>query len=99
MPLTPTARAQMYKVTGSEPPPNDPSVLTVQFNPTTLSYSIQNTLKPPEKNPRPAQFVAQASAKLEFDLLFDSTHDGHDVRALALELDACRVREVPGRGL
>jgi hypothetical protein len=72
----------MYKVTGSsEPGDSDPSVVTVQFNPTTLSYSVQNTLKQPEKNPKAAQYVSQSSAKLEFDLIFDSTHDGHDVRA------------------
>lgn len=80
MPLQPTERAKLFKVTAQDPDPQTP-VVTVQFNPTTLSYSIQNTLRPPDRNPRPAQFVAQASAKLEFDVVFDSTHDGHDVRA------------------
>ena len=89
MPITPTARAKLYRVTkGPEPNDDDPSVLTVQFNPTTLAYTVQNTLKQPEKDPRAAQYVSQTSAKLELDLIFDSTHDGHDVRA-----ETMRIRE------
>src|SRR5882757_9493161 len=94
MPLTPTARAKMYRVTGkTEPGDSDPSVVTVQFNPTTLAYSVQNTLKQPEKDPRAAQYVSQTSAKLEFDLMFDATHDGHDVRA-----DTAKLKEFLNAG-
>jgi hypothetical protein len=82
MPITPSARAKLFKCVGSsnQPPADDKLVVTVQFNPTTLSYAIQNTLKPPTPNAKPAQYVAQATAKLEFDLVFDSTHNGQDVR-------------------
>ena len=90
MPITPTARAKLYRVESGE---DDPSALVVQFNPTTLSYSVQNTLKQPDKDPRPAQYVSQTSAKLEFDLVFDSTHDGRDVRA-----ETSRIREFLNAG-
>lgn len=94
MPLTPTARARMYRIVGGrEPADNDPSVLTVQFNPTSLSHTVQNTLRQPERDPRAAQYVSQTSAKLEFDLVFDSTHDGHDVRK-----ETARVKEFLNAG-
>ena len=85
MPLTPTARALMFKVTSdntaAEPPAaGSPDSIVVQFNPTTLSYSVQNTLEKKGKDAKAKQFVAQSTAKLEFDLIFDSTHDGKDVR-------------------
>lgn len=85
MPLTPTARALMFKVTSdntaAEPPATgSPDSIVVQFNPTTLSYSLQNTLEKKGKDAKAKQFVAQSTAKLEFDLIFDSTHDGKDVR-------------------
>jgi hypothetical protein len=90
MAITPSARAKLFKCVGSSnEPPSDPNrVVTVQFNPTSLSYAIQNTLKPPTPNAKPAQYVAQATAKLEFDLIFDSTHDGHDVR-----LETSRIKK------
>jgi contractile injection system tube protein len=86
MPLTPTARALMFKVSSSNPSAEPPAVgspnsIVVQFNPTTLSYSVQNTLEKKGKDAKAKQFVAQSTAKLEFDLIFDSTHDGKDVRA------------------
>src|SRR4249919_1568216 len=86
MPLTPTARALMFKVSSSNPSAEPPAVgspdsILVQFNPTTLSYSEQNTLEKKGKDAKAKQFVAQSTAKLEFDLIFDSTHNGNDVRA------------------
>jgi hypothetical protein len=80
MALTPNAKATLFKVTG----PGESDVadeMSVQFNPGTLSYSVQNTLEKKGKDAKARQFVAQTTAKLEFDLIFDSTHDGRDVRA------------------
>lgn len=76
------AKALLYKCSGSqEPNEDDPAALKVQFNPVSLSYSVQNTLEKKGKDAKAKQFVAQTTAKLEFDLVFDATHDGVDVRA------------------
>jgi len=80
MALTPTAKALLFKDTGQGEAQATDKV-EVQFNPTTLSYSVQNTLEKKGKDAKAKQFVAQTTAKLEFDLVFDSTHDGKDVRA------------------
>lgn len=53
--------------------------VVVDFNPTSLDYTVTNTLKS-GKGTRPAQIVSQASAKLTMELLFDSTNTGEDVR-------------------
>lgn len=84
MPLPDGHKAQLYKVDPAapdqEPASSDPSVVFVQFNPATLNYSVQNTLEKKGRDANAKQFVAQTTAKLEFDLTFDSTHDGGDVR-------------------
>lgn len=77
-------KAKLYKVDQAnptqEPDVTDGSAVLVQFNPTSLSYSVQNTLEKKGRDANAKQFVAQTTAKLEFDLTFDSTHDGSDVR-------------------
>lgn len=78
-------KAKLYKVNqanpSQEPGADSPDCVLVQFNPTALSYSVQNTLEKKGRDANAKQFVAQTTAKLEFDLTFDSTHDGGDVRS------------------
>ncbi|HET8745633.1 MAG TPA: hypothetical protein VFM98_08510 [Ramlibacter sp.] len=77
-------KARLFKVDqanpSQEPNADSPDAVLVQFNPTSLSYSVQNTLEKKGRDANAKQFVAQTTAKLEFDLTFDSTHDGGDVR-------------------
>ena len=77
-------KARLYKVDqanpSQEPGADSPDAVVVQFNPASLSYSVQNTLEKKGRDANAKQFVAQTTAKLEFDLVFDSTHDGGDVR-------------------
>jgi hypothetical protein len=77
-------KAKLYKVDqanpSQEPNAGSADAVLVQFNPTSLSYSVQNTLEKKGRDANAKQFVAQTTAKLEFDLSFDSTHDGGDVR-------------------
>lgn len=77
-------KAKLFKVDqanpGNEPGVSSADAVLVQFNPTSLSYSVQNTLEKKGRDANAKQFVAQSTAKLEFDLVFDSTHDGGDVR-------------------
>lgn len=77
-------KAKLFKVDqanpGNEPGVSSADAVLVQFNPTSLAYSVQNTLEKKGRDANAKQFVAQSTAKLEFDLVFDSTHDGGDVR-------------------
>ncbi len=77
-------KAKLYKVNQAcptqEPDASSAEAVLVQFNPTSLSYSVQNTLEKKGRDANAKQFVSQTTAKLEFDLVFDSTHDGGDVR-------------------
>ncbi|MFO0139518.1 MAG: hypothetical protein ACK535_16170 [Cyanobacteriota bacterium] len=52
----------------------------VHFNPTTLQISIANTLEDKGQGKEKKQYVTKSSAKLSMDLIYDSTHDGTDVR-------------------
>ena len=72
----PTARAVFIPQTGSQQGEEIP----VHFNPATLEYSITNTLKDEGSGNKKKQHVSQSSAKLTMDLIFDTTHNGEDVR-------------------
>ncbi|MDC6171043.1 CIS tube protein [Paucibacter sp. XJ19-41] len=78
-------KAKLYRVDqahpSQEPNADSPDAVLVQFNPLSLSYTAQNTLEKKGRDASARQFVAQTTAKLEFDLQFDSSHDGGDVRA------------------
>src|SRR5262245_43344032 len=52
----------------------------VHFNPESLQYSVQNTLKEEGKGAKKKQHVSQTSAKLTMQLVFDTTDTGEDVR-------------------
>src|SRR5262245_54300389 len=77
-------KARLFRMRSSDisqrPADGSPDLVVVQFNPNSLSYSAQNTLEKKGRDAAATQFVAQTTAKLEFDLIFDSTHDGADVR-------------------
>lgn len=97
MPLTPAKKAVLFKVTGdrsTDPNDDDPRAIPIQFNPATLNYSIQNRVEAAGRDAAARQFVAQSTARLDFELQFDSTHDGRDVRA-----ETARIKEFldPGK--
>jgi hypothetical protein len=54
--------------------------ITVDFNPVSLTYSVENSTPQQAAQPRRKQFAAQFSGKLTLDLLFDTTDTGADVR-------------------
>jgi len=54
--------------------------IAVHFNPESLQYTVQNTLKEEGKGAKKKQHVSQTSAKLSMQLVFDTTHTGEDVR-------------------
>jgi hypothetical protein len=83
----PVERAVMFAVQQTfpqaKPRPDGQRVIEVQFNPATLTYSVQlqnNSNGTAGDRKGGTQHVSSTSAKLEFDLQFDSTHSGEDVR-------------------
>lgn len=50
----------------------------VHFNPTSLQYTLTNSLQQQGKSKQ--QYVTQSTAKLSMDLVFDTTDSGKDVR-------------------
>jgi hypothetical protein len=69
-------RASFTPLNGPEA--NQP--FAVHFNPTSLQISISNTLEDKGQGKEKKQYVTKSSAKLSMDLIYDSTHDGTDVR-------------------
>lgn len=56
--------------------------VAVHFNPASLQYTVQNTLKEEGQGAKKKQHVSQTTAKLTMDLVFDTTDTGADVRAV-----------------
>ena len=81
----------------SNEPTSPPESYKVQFNPETLDITLNNTLQRGERN-QPPQIVNETTAKLSTELIFDTTHDGSDVRtkthmfALLMDPSLHRVR-------
>ena len=59
----------------------------VHFNPATLSYEITNNAPPQDGDAgKSKQFTALSTGKLSMDLVFDTTHDGTDVREMTSQV-------------
>jgi hypothetical protein len=54
--------------------------IEVHFNPEKLQIDISNTLEDKGRGNEKKQYVSKSSAKLGMELIFDTTHDGSDVR-------------------
>jgi Contractile injection system tube protein len=53
--------------------------VNVHFNPVSLKHTIENTLED-SSGGSAKQYVKQSTAKLKMELVFDTTHDGSDIR-------------------
>lgn len=53
--------------------------IVVHFNPVSLEYTVSNTLDKGQGNDT-KQYVSQTTGKLSMELIFDTTHNGEDVR-------------------
>jgi contractile injection system tube protein len=67
-----------------EPKQNPPPEIEVHFNPTSLQYEVQNQMQ--QRGGGAQQYVKQSTGKLTMELLYDTTHDGTDVRALTVKV-------------
>ena len=83
MPIPPSNFA---KATLTPLPDGDP--ITVHFNPTTLTYTVENSAPQTAASPKTAQFASQVSGKLSMDLEFDTTDVGTDVRLITNQISA-----------
>lgn len=81
MPIPPS---NFEKATLTPLPDGDP--ITVHFNPTTLTYAVENSAPQTAGHPNTTQFVAQVSGKLSMDLEFDTTDVGTDVRLITNQI-------------
>ncbi|MBW4484548.1 MAG: hypothetical protein KME14_18605 [Tildeniella torsiva UHER 1998/13D] len=76
------------------------TTVDVHFNPVSLQYAVSNTLEEKGSGNSKKQYVSQSSGKLTMDLVFDTTHDGSDVRSVTdqiaqfMEPDAQKVPPV-----
>lgn len=52
----------------------------VHFNPESLQYTVQNTLKEEGQGAKKKQHVSRTTAKLSMQIVFDTTDTGEDVR-------------------
>ncbi len=70
---------------GREIPESERTEIEVHFNPETLDITFTNTVQKGNRN-LPAQVVNEATAKLNMELVFDTTLDGTDVRIKTNEI-------------
>jgi hypothetical protein len=63
--------------------PEEGTTFEVHFNPTSLQYSVKNTLEQKGQGNSKKQFVSQSTASLTMDLVFDTTDTGENVRVYA----------------
>jgi hypothetical protein len=87
------AHARFLPQTGSQ----QGQEIVVHFNPASLVYIITNTLREQGRGNRRKQYVSQSTGKLTMDLIFDTTHNGEDVR-VHTEKVARLMEPVPERG-
>lgn len=64
---------------------SDQTEITVNFNPASLIYTIENSA-PQSGDPQRRQFAAQFTGKLSMELQFDTTDTGKDVRSLTSQV-------------
>jgi hypothetical protein len=79
--------------TGTQPqaqvgsPDGAPSgAVSVQFNPLSLQYGLTINNQQAGATPSTTQNTARAEATLEMDLVYDTTHEGTDVRARTVQV-------------
>lgn len=63
----------------------DPALIYVQFNPETLDLTYTNTTQKGQKN-QPPQVITETKSQLSYDLIFDTTLSGVDVRTKTYEI-------------
>src|SRR4051794_8676400 len=103
MPPIPTDQT-IAKIEKAMLTPDGGDPILVQFNPTSLVYTVEAKTKQEGKDPKRRQHNSQTTGKLTMDLQFDTTDTGEDVRrytsevALLMESSAGEVAKAKKRG-
>ena len=63
--------------------PSGETTIPIQFKPASLQYEVTNTLKEEESGGATKQYVSKSTGKLTMDLVYDTTHNGDDVRTFS----------------
>lgn len=87
MPLKPgNSKAELAYFQVKKPGGGSGPKVYVHFNPETLQYTVQNTIKEEGKGNKKKQHVSQTSGKLTLQLVFDTTDTGEDIRVYTDEV-------------
>jgi hypothetical protein len=87
MPLKPgDSRAELAYFQMKKPGGGTGPQVYVHFNPESLQYTVQNTIKEEGRGSKKKQHVSQTSGKLTMQLVFDTTDTGEDVRVYTDEV-------------
>ncbi len=79
---TPEQKLEMAQFSAFKSPSKQAFLdVSVHFNPASLQYTVSNTIKEEGEGSEKKQYVSQTTAKLSMQLVFDTTHNGEDVRA------------------
>ncbi len=83
---------------GEAPASVPAQAVAVQFNPMSLQYGL--TINNPQQGQRPdaTQYAGRAEATLDMDLVFDTTHEGSDVRRHTVPLRNLGLASDPSAG-
>lgn len=84
---TKPVRATLTKVKSGKVSTDQADIIPVHFNPVSLQYSIENTRSDQggqggsqDQTNKKTQYTTQSKGKLTMDLVFDTTHNGDNVR-------------------
>ena len=62
--------------------------IEVHFNPESLQFTVSSNLKNQGSGNSTKQYVSESTGKLTMDLIFDSTHNGEDIRRKTTKIAA-----------
>ncbi|MET1254241.1 hypothetical protein [Aliikangiella maris] len=70
---------------GQDLPDSQQVAIAVQFNPESLDLTYTNSVQKGQRK-QPPQVITETKAQLSFELIFDTTHSGVDVRKITLDI-------------
>ena len=85
-----TVKRAFFRVEGEK------AEIEVHFNPESLQYTINNSMKNQGRGNKKKQYVSESTGKLVLDLIFDSTATGENIRLKTAQV--AKFMEPKGKG-